>query len=278
MVWGYEAIHPFEDQCKTMVQSKIPFYLAPGTSTWNSLGTRLTTALTNIESAARLATKYHAAGLLLTDWGDYGHHQPMSLSGPPIHFAAQQFWNPIEEDNHWVLAMSRHTFETNDPTFAQALIRLGQINDTLNTQPPNRSPLVTILLTHDERIDEALEHISILELETVETELQKIRSMMTIAQLHCDDREQIRAEVILSIEFLLWATDRGILYLQSDTKSLTQQQRNELTELIIRFETLWLGCNCSGGLDESVQRFKRLLLPFVKPASNTALWPPSLEH
>ena len=73
--WGYEGNHPFARECKLMAAQKIPFYVCPGTSSWNSLTGRTTNMQTNLANAARQGKKYGAYGYLVTDWGDYGHHQ-----------------------------------------------------------------------------------------------------------------------------------------------------------------------------------------------------------
>lgn len=36
LIWGYEANHPFDSQCKLFADNGIPFYVVPGTSSWNS--------------------------------------------------------------------------------------------------------------------------------------------------------------------------------------------------------------------------------------------------
>lgn len=51
----------------------VPFWVAPGTSSWNSLIGRLDNARANLLDAAHRATELGAGGLLITDWGDNGH-------------------------------------------------------------------------------------------------------------------------------------------------------------------------------------------------------------
>lgn len=68
--WGYEANHPFRDECAKFRAAGIPFYVCPGTSAWNSITGRTANMFGNIGSAARCGRESGAAGLLLTDWGD----------------------------------------------------------------------------------------------------------------------------------------------------------------------------------------------------------------
>jgi hexosaminidase len=61
--WGYEADHPFAEHAATFASSKLPFYVCPGTSSWNSIGGRTENCLANIDGAVRhgLATARPAA-------------------------------------------------------------------------------------------------------------------------------------------------------------------------------------------------------------------------
>ncbi|KAJ1487781.1 glycoside hydrolase superfamily [Baffinella frigidus] len=75
MEWGYEAHHPFKQRGLGFQRRKQRFYVAPGTSAWNSIGGRLSNSFSNIANAAASAASTGAEGLLLTDWGDNGHVQ-----------------------------------------------------------------------------------------------------------------------------------------------------------------------------------------------------------
>jgi hexosaminidase len=78
--WGYEADHPFDEHGALFAASGIPFYVCPGTSTWNSIVGRTTNTIENMRNAARNGLKHGAVGFLNTDWGDNGHWQPLAVS------------------------------------------------------------------------------------------------------------------------------------------------------------------------------------------------------
>ncbi len=88
--WGYEANHPFDQEGAAFAAAGIPYYVCPGTSTWNSITGRTDNAIANLKSAARSGQRHGAIGYLITDWGDNGHlqYQPTSylgfLAGEPI--------------------------------------------------------------------------------------------------------------------------------------------------------------------------------------------------
>src|SRR6185295_16896207 len=93
-LWGYEADHPFEEQTQTLADAGLPFYVCPGTSSWQSIGGRLDNMLANVHSAAHWGAARGARGLLVTDWGDRGHLQPAFASWPGFLVAAEASWNP----------------------------------------------------------------------------------------------------------------------------------------------------------------------------------------
>jgi hexosaminidase len=51
--WGYEADHPFEKEAAQFAKAKIPFYVCPGTSTWQTLIGKHDNALANLRAAAK---------------------------------------------------------------------------------------------------------------------------------------------------------------------------------------------------------------------------------
>ncbi|GEM_PF-982211 len=69
------------------------FWVAPGTSSWNSIFPRMSNALSNIKELARQGSSYEARGFLTTDWGDYGHLNSLGLSFPCYIYAAEAGWS-----------------------------------------------------------------------------------------------------------------------------------------------------------------------------------------
>ena len=50
-------------------------------------------AYANIQKMASLAHQYQATGLLVTEWGDFGHLQDPESSMPGILYSAAMGWN-----------------------------------------------------------------------------------------------------------------------------------------------------------------------------------------
>ena len=82
-------------------KSKIPFYVCPGTSTWQTLIGRHDNALANLRAAAKAGRKHGAIGYLITDWGDGGHPQPLAVSYLPLLAGASLAWNAVVSMKNW---------------------------------------------------------------------------------------------------------------------------------------------------------------------------------
>ena len=59
---------------------KRKFWAAGGVSTWNTIFPRMYNVYTNIIEYSSEAKEKGASGFMVTDWGDYGHYQPLGLS------------------------------------------------------------------------------------------------------------------------------------------------------------------------------------------------------
>jgi hexosaminidase len=144
--WGYEADHPFEKEAAQFAKARIPFYVCPGTSTWQTLVGKHDNALANLRAAAKTGKKFGAIGFLNTDWGDGGHPQPLAVSWPLFAAGAALAWNAKKLDEQSLLAaLSRDAFE--DPTgkIAKAGFKLGFVHQKFDVQVPNETPLGTVI-------------------------------------------------------------------------------------------------------------------------------------
>ncbi|HSP47619.1 MAG TPA: family 20 glycosylhydrolase, partial [Clostridiaceae bacterium] len=77
--WNYNPLEKFAS-LETLQESGIDFWAAGGVSTWNSLFPRVYNSYTNLINYSRESRLKGAKGFLVTDWGDYGHFQPLGLS------------------------------------------------------------------------------------------------------------------------------------------------------------------------------------------------------
>ena len=69
----YPSLIPYQEK-------GIRFWAAGGVSTWNSIFPRVRNSYINLIGFSSEARERGAEGFLVTDWGDYGHPQPLGLS------------------------------------------------------------------------------------------------------------------------------------------------------------------------------------------------------
>ena len=92
MNWDY-GTNPPEKNAKALAETGVAQYLCPGAQGWKQTINLFGAAYLNISRMARYAHKYHAQGLLVTEWGDFGHLQDPESSVPGILYAAEMGWN-----------------------------------------------------------------------------------------------------------------------------------------------------------------------------------------
>ena len=144
--WGYEANHPFEKEAAQFAKAKIPFYVCPGTSTWQTLIGRHDNALANLKAAAKAGKKFGAIGYLICDWGDGGHPNPLAVSWPMFLAGASLAWNAKDvNETKLVPVLSRDVFEDSTGKIATAAFNLGFVHQKLGVKAPNETPLGTVI-------------------------------------------------------------------------------------------------------------------------------------
>lgn len=147
--WGYEADHDFEPAIEALAGRD--FDLCPGTSSWASLGGRSSNALANLRRAAAQGIR-RAAGLVITDWGDFGHPQPPPVSRLGFLAGADLAWNATGRDDNAYRALLEADLGGGA---GAALFDLGCGHEPLSTPNVNGTPLFHLLfhwrdpLSHD---------------------------------------------------------------------------------------------------------------------------------
>jgi hypothetical protein len=145
--WGYDDTHPFDEQCEKFARAGVPFYVCPGTSSWNSIAGRTDNALVNLRKAAEAGLRHGAIGYLNTDWGDNGHLQylPVSYAG----FAAGAAFSWCLESNadlDLVGVLNRHAFHDPTGTLGRGAVDLGNVYQACGKPNSNGSTLFRLLV------------------------------------------------------------------------------------------------------------------------------------
>ncbi len=144
--WGYEADHPFAKEAAQFAKARIPFYVCPGTSTWQTLVGRHDNALANLRAAAQAGKKFGAIGYLNTDWGDGGHPQPLAVSWPMFAAGAALAWNASALDEAVLTEiLNRDVYDDASGKIGTAALKLGFAHRKLGVKVVNETPLGTVI-------------------------------------------------------------------------------------------------------------------------------------
>ena len=144
--WGYEASSPAAEHCEKFSSAGIPFYVCPGTSSWNSIAGRTHNALGNLRTAAQNGLRYGAIGFLNTDWGDNGHWQVLPVSYLGFAAGAAYAWNyQANQTLDIAHALSLHAFLDHSFSLGQVAYDLGNVYQSVGFVPGNSSALFHIL-------------------------------------------------------------------------------------------------------------------------------------
>ena len=91
--WGYDAGYSFDKHAKLLNEKNVSFMCAPGTTSWSSFFGRYLDWYENIKNACDAVKKYQGLGVILTDWGDFGHLQFLPVSYAPIVYMGLYSWS-----------------------------------------------------------------------------------------------------------------------------------------------------------------------------------------
>ena len=270
MEWGYEASHPFDENCQHFAEAGLAFYVCPGTSSWNTIGGRTDNALANIERAAINGKDTGAVGLLNTDWGDNGHMQPLPVSYLGYLAGAAMSWNASRrlEATDVPALLDLYAFEDVAGVMGRVAYDLGNVYQIPGIETPNASPLFLLLLYPERAMPEDVERETlVVGLREAREALAEIKIRLPDARMVRVDADWIRDEFTWAIDLLDLGARLGLARLDQDSPMPTSALPNgargplatELAELIERHREIWLRRNRPGGLDDSAARLERLL-------------------
>ena len=266
MNWGYEANPPFGKEAARFAKAKIPFYVCPGTSTWQTLIGRHDNALANLRAAAKAGKKFGAIGYLITDWGDGGHPQPLAVSWPMFLAGASLAWNANGLDVRKLAPVSgRDVF--GDSKTAAAAFKLGFVHKKLGVRAPNETPLGTVIAAPPPETRElfcrnGLKWFAKIPEKNVRAtlkEIEKQRKNLNLGRRHAvpPGTKTLVRELDLaarmaaqSCRFMLWQQARAAGR-TSEVKRLAQAGLRELRKLDKEFSAYWPSQNKATPLHSS---------------------------
>lgn len=260
--WGYEANHPFSARLETLARAGVARWVAPGTSSWLSVLGRTSNAIENCRGALHAAAQVGAGGMLVTDWGDFGHHQPLAVSDPGLAAAAAFSWCAATNEDVSPARLARlldlHCYEDEAGELGGAVTSLGDVHLLQPVQLPNISGLVLHLYFPQLPVGPALhpdlsaDHMGRVQaaIEDAGAALGRARPKNEHGRLAADEL-QVAARLVA----LCCADARARLEGDGTIASVPSEVRagleTRMTEAIAAHRTQWLVRNRPGGLDES---------------------------
>ncbi|MFN8375203.1 MAG: glycoside hydrolase family 20 zincin-like fold domain-containing protein [Anaerolineae bacterium] len=264
MEWGYEADHQFDEHGALFANSGIPYYVCPGTSSWNTLVGRTDNAIGNINNAAENGLKHGAVGFLNTDWGDLGHHQPLPVSYLGFAYGAAASWClAANRDMDLPAALDAFVFRDKAKIMGKLVYDVGNVYQIIG-YAWNSQILNVVLQRSEKQIKElkerveAMTHISgNLTADGVRQTLHRVDELMH----NIEQQDMQRPDAALVVDEYIQATNllkhggQWLLTVLGEAQKSPAELAQELDSLLKQQRAVWLARN-------PPRRFRRQHRPF----------------
>lgn len=260
--WGYEADHPFDAHGKIFAASGVPFYVCPGTSTWNTIAGRTENALGNLRNAAENGLKHGAVGFLNTDWGDNGHWQPLPASYLGFTYGAAVSWAyEANRDVDIVAALNTFVFRDRAGVMGRIAYDLGNAYRASGVENFNGSILFRILQWPPEQIAQ-YKGLTEEGLRQAMEYIDRVMADLGRADMERPDADLIKREFAWAAAMLKHGAKRGIWALSQvqgeEDVALRKELAQEAERLMAEFREIWRARNRPGGFKDSLARMEKM--------------------
>lgn len=240
----------FATRVVPFAEAGLTFWVAPGTSSWQSLVGRWDNARLNLLDAAVAGHAYGAAGYLVTDWGDNGHHQPPSVSDLPALYGGAVSWCAETNADLDVAAVAdRYVYLDPSATIGRVLATIGQVGSQTGRIARNVSPIFAALFPHQVHLVGG--ELDPAALDDVVATLERARDDLHGAHPRCEDASIVLDELDVAIGLARHGASRMAVEAGFDERDRSEL-RAELVALADRYRAAWLSRSRPGGLDDSV--------------------------
>ena len=238
-----DAHRGFAAHCRRFIQTETPFWVAPGTASWNTILGRNRNAAANVVDAAVVGARHGAEGYLLTDWGDNGHWQPLVVSLPSMVRAAVAAWSGGTADVE-VGPVIDDLLDA-EPGTGQLIDRLGGLGESLDAITPNASPIFTAL------VDTGIPDLSPPDGDRVIAARELVREAVAVFEGQpCG----IERGAVLANEMVAAC---GLAHLGLRRLAGDRPDERDLDAALGAQRDAWLGSSRPGGLDDSLAKLRR---------------------
>lgn len=269
LVWGYDATYPFDKNLVEFHKAELDFYVCPGTSSWRSEIGRNHNAFINLQKAAVKGEKYGAKGYLITDWGDYGHFQPKSVSYPSLVLGASYAWNVTKKtlDNLEFL-LNEYVFEDKSGYTAKAILTLGNAYVKAEIPEGNANAFHLMIRRYAWTMQGQYQtrHLNKNGLLAAESEIEKGLDYLRKAEPRSYDADIIVRELEQAAALAKFGIHLGLARLEApgkEAKGISAGKKeeliSELTRIIKGHREVWIVRNRPGGLNDSAGKLEDVL-------------------
>jgi hypothetical protein len=256
------ALRGFSGHVAPFVEQAFPFWVCPGTSSWNTLIGRLPNAFRNLRDAVETGLSKGAGGVLITDWGDNGHMAPPSIAWLPLAYGGAIAWClETNRDLDVATCVSEWVFKDGAQELGSAIAELGTLHSLPGIQTPNGSALQFALIREGllSRFESGSADAAGLN-EIVER-LSDLDVRVERSAPACRDGDLVSRELRQAMRMArhgAWRIARRAgLACPSDSELAL-----DLRECIAGQESCWLERSRPGGLSDSIDRLRPALAEY----------------
>ncbi len=291
--WGYESDHPFKKICAVYKKAGLKYLVCPGTSSWTSFTGRTDNMMGNIENAIGSGLENGAEGMLVTDWGDNGHLQYITVSYAGLAYASALSWNYKSSEKLDLGGfLSKNVFNDDNNLMGDLVIELGRYNqfeeypmvamtttgmsylfgimdktmmDAINTKMQSSAfDLLSADNDYKEKLRKQFANPKIYNAIAILKYVDSLETILLKTRLNITDSSLIIAEYKNAIKMVKLGAKlkqyNNYHFQQSnhENKALMMEMKILCETIIPEHERLWMIRNKSGRLDLSLQLLKKL--------------------
>lgn len=266
--WDYNIDGKHIGRTREIAEAGLPFMVCPGTSSWNTHGTRLFNAMGNIAQFAAAGLKYGAEGLLNTDWGDNGHRNFLGVSLHGFAYGAAHSWNSKDvDDKTFTEQFCRAVFGMEEKRLAKTMRLLGSTYLTCGAPYRNECALFFALtepIQGDNTIvPSRIDTTSAPGLKKILSQLADTSIWPTIPKGLAEFESLTLQELKLAAEMDCLAAERTLAAKQIRngkivTATILRNISRKMHHISQNFAALWMARNKPSRLRDNLALFKRI--------------------
>ena len=288
--WGYDGPYQFDKHIKALKEKGISFMAAPGTTTWCSFLGRYKDWYENITNAIDAIYKYDGLGVLLTDWGDFGHLQFINSTYAPLIYCALYSWSHKEGTILDVRDYLNNYYQDKNNIIGDLLLDISDYYRYDMCYVGNATRTFHYFMWSVAGIDEynkngnnPIEYykskigngnMSYPKFSCLRKFLESKKEELLLVNSNSLEFMQTKEELLQSIDLVLMIQKLSLAYNESvDIKiriKYLQEILGKKNEFILKQKKLWLARNKSGGLESSLSYIERFM-EFVTQTLNYQL-------